>query len=403
MSIFPVPLSGTDNTLMWAEEAGIEEAARAQLRNVAALPWTRGVRVMPDVHYGLGATVGSVIAMSQAVAPAAVGVDIGCGMTAVRTNLRPDQLPEDLAGLRHQIERAVPVGFSMHNGEARTIARHPDLKARYQTVMGEFQQLYARDLTASARTGRAEAKAGGQVGTLGGGNHFIELCSGDDGRVWVTLHSGSRGTGNQLAQVHMGIAQGLAHNQNLADRDLAVFIAGSPQMEHYLHDLWWAQAYALLNRDVMLAAICDELSRAIDGIAFEDPIRCHHNYVAVETHDGEELIVTRKGAIRAGAGDMGVIPGSMGTGSYIVTGLGNETSYQSASHGAGRRMSRRAAKRTFTADDLAVQTAGIECRKDTGVIDEIPAAYKDIDDVIAAQTDLVSVVARLQTLLCVKG
>lgn len=403
MSIYPVPLSGAENTLMWAEEAGVEEGARAQLRNVAALPWTRGVRVMPDVHYGLGATVGSVIAMSQAVAPAAVGVDIGCGMTAVRTGLRPDQLPENLAGLRHGIERAVPVGFSMHNGQSRTISRHTDLKARYRKVMADFQELYARDMTASARTGRAESKASGQVGTLGGGNHFIELCSGDDGRVWVTLHSGSRGTGNQLAQVHMEIAQGLAHNRALADRDLAVFIAGSPQMDHYLHDLWWAQAYALLNRDVMLTAICDELRRAIPGIAFEEPIRCHHNYVAVETHDGEELIVTRKGAIRAGAGDVGVIPGSMGTGSYIVRGLGNEASYQSASHGAGRRMSRKAAKQRFTADDLAAQTAGIECRKDAGVLDEIPAAYKDIDSVIAAQTDLVQVVARLQTLLCVKG
>lgn len=403
MSIYPVPLSGAENTLMWADEAGIKEGARTQLRNVASLPWTRGVRVMPDVHYGLGATVGSVIAMSQAVAPAAVGVDIGCGMTAVRTSLRPDQLPDDLAGLRHGIERVVPVGFSMHSGQSRTIARHTDLTARYRSVMAGFQELYARGMTASARTSRAESKASGQVGTLGGGNHFIELCSGDDGRVWVTLHSGSRGTGNQLAQVHMEVAQNLAHNRGLADRDLAVFIAGSPQMEHYLHDLWWAQAYALLNRDVMLAATCDELSHAIPGISFDEPIRCHHNYVAVETHDGEELIVTRKGAIRAGAGDMGVIPGSMGTGSYIVRGLGNEASYQSASHGAGRRMSRKAAKRRFTADDLAAQTAGIECRKDAGVVDEIPAAYKDIDAVIAAQTDLVGVVARLRTLLCVKG
>lgn len=403
MSIFPVSLSDADNTLMWAAEADIEMAARDQLRNVAALPWTHGVRVMPDVHYGLGATVGSVIAMSRAVAPAAVGVDIGCGMTAVRTTLRPDQLPDDLAALRHRIEASVPVGFAMHNGEARTIADHPDLACRYRAVMDGYRELYAGDLTPSTLTGRAEAKASGQVGTLGGGNHFIELCSGDDGRVWVTLHSGSRGTGNQLAQVHMEIAQGLSHNQNLADRDLAVFLAGSQQMDHYLHDLWWAQGYALLNRDVMLAAICDELGRAIPGIGFDEPIRCHHNYVAVEVHDGEELIVTRKGAIRAGAGDLGVIPGSMGTGSYIVRGLGNEASYQSASHGAGRRMSRRAAKRQFTADDLAAQTAGIECRKDLGVVDEIPAAYKDIDQVIAAQTDLVEVVARLQTLLCVKG
>ena len=403
MSIYPVPLTGTDNTLMWADEAGIEEQARAQLRNVSALPWTHGVRVMPDVHYGLGATVGSVIAMNQAVAPAAVGVDIGCGMTAVRTTLRPDQLPDDLAAIRHGIERAVPVGFSSHDGEPRTLARHDDLASRYRSAMRAFGELRAAELTPTARSAKAEKKAAVQVGTLGGGNHFIELCAGDDDRVWVTLHSGSRGTGNQLAQVHMGVAQALEHNQGLVDRDLAVFLAGTPQMDAYLHDLWWAQSYALLNRDVMLAAICDELAHRLPGIGFEEPIRCHHNYVAVETYDDTELIVTRKGAIRAGLGDLGVIPGSMGTGSYIVSGLGNPESYQSASHGAGRRMSRNAARRQFTAADLAEQTAGIECRKDDGVVDEIPAAYKDINEVIAAQRDLVDVVARLQTLLCVKG
>ena len=403
MSTYPVPLSGTVNTFMWADEAGIEESARAQLRNVAALPWTHGVRVMPDVHYGRGATVGSVIAMNQAVAPAAVGVDIGCGMTAVRTNLRPDQLPDDLRTLRSGIERGVPVGFGSHPGEARTLSKHRELGARYRTLMGEFDGLHAAHLTRSAASGQATAKAINQVGTLGGGNHFIELCAGDDDRVWVTLHSGSRGTGNQLAQVHMEIAQSLTHNKGLVDRDLAVFIAGTPQMDAYLHDLWWAQAYALLNRDVILRAVCDELIHRIPGIAFEAPIKCHHNYVAVETYDDLELIVTRKGAIRAGAGDLGVIPGSMGTGSYIVRGLGNPASYESASHGAGRRMSRGAARRQFTAEDLAAQTEGIECRKDTGVVDEIPAAYKDIDEVIAAQRDLVDVVARLQTLLCVKG
>ncbi len=403
MSIYPVPLSGTVNTLMWAEEAGIEESARAQLRNVASLPWTHGVRVMPDVHYGRGATVGSVIAMNQAVAPAAVGVDIGCGMTAVRTNLRPDQLPDNLHALRTGIERGVPVGFGSHNGEARTLSKHPALASRYRALMGEFDDLHAAHLTRSAASGQAASKAISQVGTLGGGNHFIELCAGDDDRVWITLHSGSRGTGNQLAQVHMGVAQSLAHNQGLVDRDLAVFIAGTPQMDAYLHDLWWAQAYALLNRDVILAAVCDELTHRIAGIAFEDPIKCHHNYVAVETYDDIELIVTRKGAIRAGVGDLGVIPGSMGTGSYIVRGLGNPASYQSASHGAGRRMSRNAARCQFTAEDLAAQTAGIECRKDAGVVDEIPAAYKDINEVIDAQRDLVDVVARLQTLLCVKG
>jgi len=403
MSRYPVPLTGADNTLMWADEADIEEGARTQLRNVANLPWTHGVRVMPDVHYGKGATVGSVIAMKQAVAPAAVGVDIGCGMTAVRTGLRPDQLPDDLGRLRSGIERGVPVGFGSHAEEPAAIVRHGDLDARYRAAMDAFGDLRARELTYSAQTGQAERKAMTQVGTLGGGNHFIELCAGDDDRVWVTLHSGSRGTGNQLAQVHMGIAQGLAHNQGLVDRDLAVFLAGTPELDAYLHDLWWAQSYALLNRDVILAAVCDEVAARIPGIGFEAPIRCHHNYVAVETYDDTELIVTRKGAIRAGAGDLGIIPGSMGTGSYIVRGLGNVASYESASHGAGRRMSRNAARRRYTADDVAAQTAGIECRKDAGVVDEIPAAYKDIDDVLAAQVDLVDVVARLRTLLCVKG
>ena len=403
MSVYPVALTGTDNTLMWADEAGIEEAARQQLRNVADLPWTHGVRVMPDVHYGLGATVGSVIAMEQAVAPAAVGVDIGCGMTAVRTTLRPDQLPDDLKPIRSGIERAVPVGFSSHPDAPRTLGRHPGLAARFREQMDGFGDLRAGALSRAMRSSKAERKAVNQVGTLGGGNHFIELCVGDDDRVWVTLHSGSRGTGNQLAQAHIGVARALAHNQNLVDKDLSVFLSGTPQMEAYLADLWWAQSYALLNRDVMMQAVLDELEQRIDGIGFEEPIKCHHNYVAVETYDDTELIVTRKGAIRAGKDDLGVIPGSMGTGSYIVRGLGNPASYESASHGAGRRMSRNAARRQFTAADLAAQTLGVECRKDVGVVDEIPAAYKDINEVIAAQRDLVDVVARLQTVLCVKG
>lgn len=401
MSIYPVPLSGTVNTLMWADETGIEEPAIRQLRNVSALPWTHGLRVMPDVHYGKGATVGSVIAMHQAVAPAAVGVDIGCGMTAVRTNLSPDRLPDDLGRLRRTIERGVPVGNGAHKDHSPTIDRHGGLKRRFKEMREGFESLQARRLARSF--GRLEAKAVNQIGTLGGGNHFIELCAGDDDRIWVTLHSGSRGIGNRLAQEHMEVAQSLTHNKGLVDRDLAVFLSHTPQMEAYLHDLWWAQSYALLNRDVMLASICDDLSRHIPRIAFEDPIRCHHNYVAVETYDDLELIVTRKGAIRAGKGDLGVIPGSMGTGSYIVRGLGNPASYESASHGAGRRMSRSQAKQRFTTEDLAEQTRGIECRKDPGVIDEIPAAYKDIDEVIRAQSDLVEVVARLRTLLCIKG
>ena len=401
MSIYPVPLSGTVNTLMWTDETGIEEAAIRQLRNVSALPWTHGLRVMPDVHYGKGATVGSVIAMHQAVAPAAVGVDIGCGMTAVRTNLGPDRLPDDLGRLRRTIERGVPVGNGAHKDHSPTIDRHGRLKRRFKEMREGFESLQARRLARSF--GKLETRAVNQIGTLGGGNHFIELCAGDDDRIWVTLHSGSRGIGNRLAQEHMEVAQSLTHNKGLVDRDLAVFLSHTPQMEAYLHDLWWAQSYALLNRDVMLASICDDLSRHIPRIAFEDPIRCHHNYVAVETYDDLELIVTRKGAIRAGKGDLGVIPGSMGTGSYIVRGLGNPASYESASHGAGRRMSRSQAKQRFTTEDLAEQTRGIECRKDPGVIDEIPAAYKDIDEVIRAQSDLVEVVARLRTLLCIKG
>jgi len=401
MSIYPVSLSGTVNTLMWADETGIEEPAIRQLRNVSALPWTHGLRVMPDVHYGKGATVGSVIAMHQAVAPAAVGVDIGCGMTAVRTNLGSDRLPDDLGRLRRTIERGVPVGNGAHKDHSPTIDRHGGLKHRFKEMREGFESLQARRLARSF--GRLETKAVNQIGTLGGGNHFIELCAGDDDRIWVTLHSGSRGIGNRLAQEHMEVAQSLTHNKGLVDRDLAVFLSHTPQMEAYLHDLRWAQSYALLNRDVMLASICDDLSRHIPRIAFEDPIRCHHNYVAVETYDDLELIVTRKGAIRAGKDDLGVIPGSMGTGSYIVRGLGNPASYESASHGAGRRMSRSQAKQRFTTEDLAEQTRGIECRKDPGVIDEIPAAYKDIDEVIRAQSDLVEVVARLRTLLCIKG
>ncbi|MDO5673057.1 MAG: RtcB family protein [Actinomycetaceae bacterium] len=403
MKAFPVPLSGTDNTLMWAKESEIEDIAQAQLRNVAGLEWTHGLRVMPDVHYGYGATVGSVIAMKQAIAPAAVGVDIGCGMTAVRTSLSPDQLPDSLFGVRSSIESVVPVGFSAHDGESETLRRYDGLAARYKQTMDEFSQLHALELAPAFRASQAATKAVEQIGTLGGGNHFIELCVGDDNRVWVTLHSGSRGTGNQLAQVHMNVAQTLAHNEGLVDKDLSVFLAGSAEMDAYLEDLWWAQAYALLNRDVMLQSVCDQLSAHIPEVDFEEPIRCHHNYVAVETHDDVELIVTRKGAIRAGLGDMGVIPGSMGTGSYIVRGLGNPASYESASHGAGRVMSRRQARKRFTVEDLALQTAGIECRKDAGVIDEIPQAYKDINEVIEAQSDLVSVVARLQTVLCVKG
>ena len=247
------------------------------------------------------------------------------------------------------------------------------------------------------------------MGTLGGGNHFIELCVEQDGqdagRVWLMLHSGSRNIGKELAERHMEAARKLPHNQDLPDRDLAVFLAGTPEMDAYRRDLWWAQEYAARNRSTMLALILEAFATALGGqpVTWDEPISCHHNYVAEETHAGREVLVTRKGAIRAGKGDMGIIPGSMGTGSYIVRGLGNEDAMCSASHGAGRRMSRNQAKRTFTEAELAEQTAGVECRKDRGVLDEIPGAYKDIADVIARQTDLVEVVHHIKQVVCVKG
>ncbi|GGS18044.1 RtcB family protein [Actinokineospora fastidiosa] len=378
---------------LWTRPESVEDQAMAQLHNIAALPWTfKHVAVMPDVHYGKGATVGSVIAMRDAVSPAAVGVDIGCGMTAVRTSLTADDLPASLAPLRSAIEAAVPVGFGLHRDAAfddRDFADWDAFWARFD------------DLTDKTRLDRGRAV--NQMGTLGGGNHFTEVCLDTTGQVWVMLHSGSRGVGNLLAQHHIEVARGLAHNAELPDPDLAVFLAGTPQMAAYRHDLYWAQDYARRNRAVMLRLVSDVLRAHFPTVVFDEPISVHHNYVAEEVHFGEEVLVTRKGAIRAGRGDLGIIPGSMGTGSYIVRGLGNPDSFESASHGAGRRMSRNKARKRFTADDLAAQTAGVECRKDSGVVDEIPAAYKDIDEVIRDQSDLVEVVAKLKQVVCVKG
>ena len=378
---------------MWTQPESVESEAMRQLQNIAALPWTfKHVAVMPDVHYGKGATVGSVIAMRDAVSPAAVGVDIGCGMTAVRTSLRAEDLPESLRRLRTNLERAVPVGFNQHKATAFTSRDAQDWDPFWRAF---------DDLTPVVKAN--SAKALHQMGTLGGGNHFIEICLDTTKQVWVMLHSGSRGIGNLLAQHHIEVARGLAHNQSLPDQDLAVFLAHTPQMAAYRHDLFWAQDYARRNRGVMLRLICDVLRKEFPQVTFEDPISAHHNYVAEETHFGEDVMVTRKGAIRAGRGDLGIIPGSMGTGSYIVRGLGNPDSFESASHGAGRRMSRNKARKQFTEEDLAEQTAGVECRKDRGVVDEIPAAYKDIDEVIRNQEDLVEVVAKLKQVVCVKG
>lgn len=402
MTSFPVALPGaTASTLMWADPDEVEPAAREQLRNISALPWVHGLRVMPDVHLGMGATVGSVIAMRDAVSPAAVGVDIGCGMTAVRTSLTAADLPDDLGPLRAAVEAVMPVGWSAHNGSAPILDQDRALASRFGSLFARFAELRAPKI--ANRQGRAKA----QCGTLGSGNHFAEVCDGDDGRIWLMLHSGSRNIGKELAERHIATAKTLEHNLGLPDRDLAVFLAGTDEMSAYLHDLYWAQEYALLNREVMMAMMRDVVVRHFPHVTFDEPVRCHHNYVSEETYDGVDVIVTRKGAIRAGSGELGLIPGSMGTGSYVVRGLGNETAFNSASHGAGRRMSRNAAKRRFSVDDLREQTSGVECRKDAGVLDEIPAAYKDLESVIAAQTTgpspLVEVVTRLTTLLCIKG
>ncbi|MCC2264690.1 RtcB family protein [Streptomyces sp. CT1-17] len=383
---------------MWTDPAGVEEGALQQLRNVATLPWIKGLAVMPDVHYGKGATVGSVIAMRGAVCPAAVGVDIGCGMSAVKTSLTANDLPGDLSRLRSKIEQAIPVGRGMHDSPLEPGRFHGLATSGWDDFWGRF------DGVAEAVKFRHE-RAGKQMGTLGGGNHFVEVCTDTTGSVWLMLHSGSRNIGKELAEHHIGVARGLPHNQGLVDRDLAVFVADTPQMAAYRNDLFWAQEYAKYNRTLMMALLKDVVRREFKKArpVFEPEISCHHNYVAEERYEGMDLLVTRKGAIRAGSGDQGIIPGSMGTGSYIVKGLGNADSFNSASHGAGRRMSRNAAKRRFSTRDLEEQTRGVECRKDSGVVDEIPGAYKPIDQVIDQQRDLVEVVAKLKQVVCVKG
>ncbi|MGC5008171.1 RtcB family protein [Streptomyces sp. NBC_00353] len=383
---------------MWADPASVEGGAMQQLQNVSTLPWIKGLAVMPDVHYGKGATVGSVIAMHGAVCPAAVGVDIGCGMSAVKTSLTANDLPGDLSRLRSKIEQAIPVGRGMHDDVVDPGRLHGFPTAGWDDFWGRFEGV------ADAVKFRRE-RATKQMGTLGSGNHFIEFCLDESGSVWLMLHSGSRNIGKELAEHHIGVAQKLTHNQGLVDRDLAVFIADTPQMAAYRNDLFWAQEYAKRNRAIMMGLFQDVVRKEFKKarVTFDPVISCHHNYVAEERYDGMDLLVTRKGAIRAGSGDLGIIPGSMGTGSYIVKGLGNAKSFNSASHGAGRKMSRNAAKRRFSTRDLEEQTRGVECRKDSGVVDEIPGAYKPIEQVIEQQRDLVEVVAKLKQVVCVKG
>lgn len=404
---------------MWTDPSTVDDGAMQQLRNVATLPWIKGLAVMPDVHYGKGATVGSVIAMHGAVCPAAVGVDIGCGMSAVKTSLTANDLPGDLSHLRTRIEQAIPVGRGLHRDPVTPGDVHGMPTAGWDDFWSRFDGL------TEAVHFRAE-RAAQQMGTLGSGNHFVEVCLDESGDVWLMLHSGSRNIGKELAEFHIGQAQKLPHNQGLVDRDLAVFVSGTPQMAAYRNDLYWAQEYAKRNRALMMGLLQDvvrkEFKKArvtfdqVVSCRQEDAeggtkavgyrpgvISCHHNYVSEERYEGMDLLVTRKGAISAGSGEWGIIPGSMGTESYIVRGLGNAASFNSASHGAGRRMSRNAAKRAYSTRDLEEQTRGVECRKDSGVVDEIPGAYKPIGKVIEQQKDLVQVVAKLKQVVCVKG
>lgn len=378
----------------------IEHDALQQLINIAQLPFIHNhVAAMPDVHYGIGATVGSVIPCQGAIIPAAVGVDIGCGMNAVRLDLTASQLPDSLRKVRNSIEVAVPVGFEMHKTDAvksstlkaldpgldRIVGKHPGI----MKMQRKFQYTWTR-----------------QLGTLGGGNHFIELCLDENDAVWVMLHSGSRGIGNvigryfiQLAKKDMG-----RHIHQLPDKNLAYLQEGTEHFDDYVEAVQWAQDYALTNRREMMRLVLKALAEYLPEFTIsKEAINCHHNYVSRETHFGAEVYLTRKGAIRAGEGELGIIPGSMGARSYIVRGKGNAQSFCSCAHGAGRRMSRSKAKRQFNRLDLEQQTAGVECRKDKGVVDEIPGAYKDIDQVMAYQDDLVEVVHTLKQVLCVKG
>ena len=378
----------------------IAHEAMQQLINVSMLPIVHGhIAAMPDVHMGIGATVGSVIPTRGAIIPAAVGVDIGCGMNAVRLTLGASDLPESLMRVRSAIEAEVPVGFSQHadspaqNRVTRPLSDRLDVIVKKHPELMKMQKQFARTWLC-------------QLGSLGGGNHFIELCLDEAQRVWVMLHSGSRGIGNVMGRYFIAAAKKdmQRHQVNLPDRDLAYFSEGSKLFNDYVEAVEWAQDYALTNRREMMRLIVEALRDHLPPFKIDgEAINCHHNYVARERHFGENLFITRKGAISAREGELGIIPGSMGARSFIVRGLGNAQSFCSCSHGAGRRMSRTEAKRRFNRADVASQTQGVECRKDAGVIDEIPGAYKDIDQVMANQSDLVAVVHTLKQVLCVKG
>jgi len=390
----------------WTRGVPLEDAARNQLLNVAQLPFIyKWVAAMPDVHWGIGATVGSVIPTRGAIVPAAVGVDIGCGMMAIQTSLNASQLPDNLHGIRDAIEKAVPVGRTDQGGaNDRGAWKHaPEhhvnvwaaLEPRYKAILAKYPKLEHKQRV-------------NHLGTLGTGNHFIEVCLDEAGRVWFMLHSGSRGVGNRFGTFFIELAKNDMRKWmiNLPDADLAYLPQGTDHFDDYVDAVHWAQDYALANRQLMMQNIIRAVGESGLVPAFTsdaEVVSCHHNYVAWENHYGENVLVTRKGAVRAREGDMGIIPGSMGARSYIVRGKGNPESFMSCSHGAGRAMSRTEAKKRFSVDDHVKATAGVECRKDADVIDETPMAYKSIDAVMEAQKDLVEVVHTLRQVVCVKG
>jgi tRNA-splicing ligase RtcB len=388
----------------WTKGVLFEDEAKEQLRRVASMPFVhKWVAAMPDVHAGLGATVGSVVATKGAIIPAAVGVDIGCGMMAVKTTMRAEALPDDLAPLRHAIEAAVPHGRTDHGGANDRGAWH-DVPEDVGRAWSELEPAYAAVCADHPKLARGASVT--QLGTLGTGNHFIEVCLDEDGAVWLMLHSGSRGLGNRFGSYFIELAKKDMRTWlvRLPDQNLAYLPEGTSHFVDYVRAVELAQRFAAVNRELMMRAVVRAARGVLGPFELGDvAVNCHHNYVAREHHYGANVLVTRKGAVRAAEGDLGIIPGSMGARSYIVRGKGNPESFCSCSHGAGRAMSRTAARRAFTVADHEAATRGIECRKDEDVIDETPAAYKSIDDVMRAQADLVDVVHTLRQVVCVKG
>ncbi len=390
---------------MWTRGVPVEDGARAQLARAAQMPFVfKHVAVMPDVHIGIGATVGSVIPTKGAVIPAAVGVDIGCGMMAARTSLVASDLPDNLEAIRSAIEQAVPHGRWVGRGQrdhGSWGSPPPAIVEAWATLVQRFDRLTDKHPRLKNTNNLVH------LGTLGTGNHFIELCLDEEQRVWVMLHSGSRGVGNAIGTFFIELAKQDMRKWhiNLPDEDLAYFPEGTDHFDDYVEAVGWAQDFAALNRRMMMTnvirALRGQIAKPFD--AEMEAVNCHHNYVQRENHFGENVLVTRKGAVRAAKGVMGIIPGSMGAKSFIVRGLGNPESFDSCSHGAGRVMSRTAAKKLVTLDEHIADTAGVECRKDEGVIDETPKAYKPIEAVMAAQADLVEIVHTLKQVVCVKG